>query len=187
MGSKAIVSAASQGALGNNITLEVIENISGTFTLSGSTLEGGQDNRRALTFNGVVWSNSTPESEILFKVAVSSDGLTVVSKADENGTQILPEISTGVAVDSSVAQRYYSDNGEVSFIIATTTPNAFIIGAEDATLYARGTVQSVPNVRLDHFIFRTSRYTEDITTLRGSELLILNVSDVRLTLIGGVG
>jgi hypothetical protein len=187
LGNLLTVSANTPGAAGNAITLEVEQAVEGTFELSGETLEGGQDNLRiAVSADNSSFSNFVPDSDLLFSIVVNEDSLLVVSKSDLQGNQVIPRTSVQNAVDSSIGKRYYSDNGEVSFLIATQTPNAFIVGADDANLFGRGTVGGNPNIRVDQFIFRTSPFEDDVTNLRDMEIPVLRDANVKINLLGGV-
>jgi hypothetical protein len=187
VGSVLTVSANTPGSAGNDVTLEVEETNEDTFVLSGETLEGGQDNLRAATStDNVNFVDYVPDTDVLFNIAVNQDSLLVVTKSDLDGNQILPRTSIQNQVDSGIAKRYYSDNGEISFLIASTTPNAFIVGATDVNLFGRGTVGGNPNIRVDQFIFRTSPFEDDINNLRAMEIPVLSNDRVRINLLGGV-
>lgn len=180
------ISSATQGSAGNLIALSVSQTIANNVTAGGSTLIGGQDKFALLTYNGSVWTYASPESVAIFEVVISVDNIFVVSKSDANGLQILPQLSIQGAIDSALGKRYYSDAGEVSFLIATKTPNAYIIGADDTDLYGLGTVNGNANSRVDYFIFRTSKYEDDITNLRDKEIPVLITDNIKMTLLGGV-
>lgn len=181
-----VVSAVASGEAGNGITTTIVSSPENALAFDSETLEGGQDNLGLLTFNGATWSTYSPDADLIFAVRVSADSLLVVAKVDVNGNQVLPQLSIGGAIDSALGKRYYSDNGEVSFLIASLTPNNFIIGAEDVDLYGRGTVEGTSGVRVDQFIFRTSKIDDDVFNLRENEIPVLDQSDLRINLLGGV-
>jgi hypothetical protein len=187
LGNLLTVSANAPGSSGNDIVLQVEQTVEGTFELSGETLEGGQDNLRAsVSTDNLSFTNVTPDMDVLFNISVNEDTLLIVSKSDLLGNQVIPRTSVQNSVDSSIGKRYYSDNGEISFLIATQTPNAFIVGADDANLFGRGTVGGNPNIRVDQFIFRTSPFEDDVTNLRDMEIPVLRDENVKINLLGGV-
>jgi len=179
------VAAASAGAVGNDITLELINDSSSQITLSGETLEGGEDNKRIQSFNGSIWSDRIPDSDMIFFIGVSSDALSIISKTDANGNQLLPQLSLNGEFDAGLGKRYYSDNSEVSFIITTRSPNNFILGGTAVDIFGNG-VNGGSSVRVDQFIFRTSKMDDDITNLRPSEVPVLVDENLKINLLGGV-
>lgn len=179
------VAAASAGAAGNDITLKLINDVSGQVTLSGGTLEGGEDNKAIQSYNGVAWSTRVPDSDLIFFIGVSSDSLVIVSKADSDGNQLLPQLSLGGVFDAGLGKRYYSDNSEVSFTITTRSPNSLIIGGTSVDIFGRG-VNGGSTVRVDQFIFRTSSMDDDVTNLRESEIPVLTDDNLKLNILGGV-
>jgi hypothetical protein len=180
------ISAVTPGTAGNSITLAVTSSPDNAFTFSSATLTGGQGNLRVLTYNGSSWSNFSPDSDMIFSIRLSSDSLLVVAKSDDNGNQVLPQLSVNAGIDSSLGKRYYSDNGEISFLISSVSPNNFIVGATDVDVYGRGTVEGNTNVRVDQFIFRTSQVVGDVTNLREMEIPVLEQTDLNVNLLGGV-
>ena len=64
--------------------------------------------------------------------------------------------------------------------------NGSITSATDANALGRGTVASVPNRPVDTFVFRSSRYADDIVNLRLNEIPQINLSDIILAIYGGV-
>ena len=180
------VAATVQGSAGNSIVLTVKQSVDGNILTVGGTLEGGQNALSMLSYNGSVWSAISPYSVAIFDVLIAVDNIFVASKSDSNGNQVLPQLSINGGIDSSLGKRYYSDAGEISFLIATKSPNAYIIGADDATIYGLGTVNGNANSRVDQFIFRTSKYEDDIANLRDSEIPVLIDDNIKLTILGGV-
>jgi hypothetical protein len=186
-GSEMTISALLPGNLGNDIALAVNQAIDGVFVLSGDSLEGGQNNIRLLdSDDDITYIDYIPEADLVFSVSEGEDIVVVASKSDLQGNQITPQTSVNNQVDSSIGKRYYSDGGELSFLIATKTPNAFIIGADDVNLFGRGTVGGNPNTRVDQFTFRTSKFEDDVTTLRENEIAVLKEDDLDINLLGGV-
>lgn len=181
-----VISAIASGSAGNSITTSVVTSPNGAFEFGSPTLIGGQDNLRVLSFNGTAWSPSSPDADLIFAVRVAADSLLVVAKIDDAGNQVLPQLSINAGIDSALGKRYYSDNGEVSFLIASVSPNSFIVGANDVDLYGRGTVEGNAGVRVDQFVFRTSKVDDDVTNLRENEIPVLEQADLRINLLGGV-
>ncbi len=181
-----VISAVNSGEAGNAIALEVVSSPNDAFTFSGDTLIGGQDNLALHTYNGSVWTSYSPDSDLIFAVRLASDTLLIVAKTDEDGNQVLPQLSINADIDSALGKRYYSDNNEVSFLIASVSPNSFIVGATDVDLYGRGTVEGNANVRVDQFIFRTSKVEDDVTNLRDNEIPVLMDEELKINLLGGV-
>jgi hypothetical protein len=122
---------------------------------------------------------------MIFFIGVSSDGLVVVSKASPSGNQILPQISLGGAFTAGLGKRYYSDESEVSLTITTRSPNSFILGGDNVDIFGRG-INAGSSIRVDQFILRTSSIEDDITNLRASEVPVLEDSNLKLNLLGGV-
>ena len=179
------IAAAASGEAGNLVTLEIVNDSSGEVSISGDTLEGGVDNKLIQTYNGSMWTDRVPDSDLIFFIGVASDSLVVVSKADSEGNQVLPQISLGGEFDAGLGKRYYSDNSEVSFIITTRSPNSFILGGTSVDIFGRG-VSGGSSVRVDQFIFRTSKMDDDVTNLRASEVPVLEDGNLKINLLGGV-
>lgn len=185
IGNILVVSSLIPGAVGNSITLSVEQELN-VFTLSGSVLTGGQDNFRVLLYDGAIYTENPVDSEAIFKLVFSTDNLVIVSKSDAGGNQILPVISVDNQIDSALGKRYYSDDSELSFLIATLTPNSFITGASNASLYGKGSIGGNDNVRLDQFVFRTSGFRDDIDNLRDMEIIGVTDETLSINLLGGV-
>jgi hypothetical protein len=186
-GARVLISSSTPGSVGNLVALVIEQLNSGSFTKSGDTLTGGQDNRGLIkSSDGINFIEVIPDSDLVFSLVLATDVLTVVSKSDIAGNQIIPQISVNSGIDSCLGKRYYSDNGEISFLIATLSPNAFIVGADDANLYGRGTVGGNTNVRVDQFVFRTSKFEDDVNNLRDMEIPVLNDDDLDINILGGV-
>lgn len=176
----------SPGSAGNALTLEVVKDSSAQITVSGATLEGGSDNVSIQSYNGATWSVRSPESDLIFHIALASDTLTVASKSDSSGNQVIPTISVGGVFDAGIGQRYYSDNSEVSFTLITRSPNSLIIGGEQVDMFGRGVSGGAAGVRVDQFVFRTSSLEDDITNLRPNEIPVIQSENLKTNLLGGV-
>lgn len=181
-----VISASTPGLAGNSITLAVITSPDNAFTFSGATLVGGQDNLRMETYNGTIWSNYSPNSDLVFSIRLATDVLLAVTKSDSLGGQVLPQLSINAGIDSALGKRYFSDNGEIGFLIASVSPNNFIIGSDDTDVYGRGTVEGSAGTVVDQFVFRTSGIYDDVTNLRGSEIPVLETENLKVNLLGGV-
>lgn len=179
------IAAATAGSAGNLITLSIVNDSSGEVTISGPTLTGGEDNKRVQFFNGAVWANRVPDSDLIFFIGVASDKLTVISKANSAGNQVVPTLSINGNFDAGIGKRYYSDNSEVSFTITTRSPNSFILGGENVDIFGRG-INSGSQVRVDQFVFRTSTMEGDVSNLRPDEIPVLTDNNLRVNLLGGV-
>ena len=73
----------------------------------------------------------------------------------------------------------------MSVLIVTRSPNSFILGADNVDIFGEGTV-GTEKASVDRFIFRTSKIDDDVTNLRENEIPVLDQSNVRLNLLGGV-
>jgi hypothetical protein len=122
---------------------------------------------------------------MIFFIGVNADGLSVVSKSDASGNQVLPQLSINGNFDAGLGKRYYSDDSEVSFTITTRSPNNFILGGESVDIFGRG-VNAGSSIRVDQFVFRTSNMDDDITNLRDSEIPVLSDGNLKTNLLGGV-
>lgn len=186
-GGVVIISANTPGEAGNAVALQKAEVVSGTFTLSGSTLEGGQDNFKVrVSDDNTTFTARVPEADMPFRILFGVDKLSVVSKSDAAGNQVIPVASVDNQVDSSIGKRYFSDNGEVSFLLASKSENFLIIGADDVDVYGKGTVNGNVGIQVDGFVFRTSSFKDDVTNLRDNEIVVLQDDRLTINLLGGV-
>lgn len=130
-------------------------------------------------FNGSVWSNSTlgPDQFVSsVDAAFSVEGPKSI-KIESNLTPILGPGAT-------ITSRYYDDRNEISLALGISSGS--IVAADDANPLGRGTVGAIPDSKVDHFIFRTSHYTDDIVNLRKMEIPELSLSDLELNILGGI-
>ncbi len=130
-------------------------------------------------FDGTNWSNSTlgPSPSGTPQDAVFSVEGTKVIIVDSNLT---PAMGSG----ATVSTRYYDDENQLSFVIGVS--NSSITSAPDANALGLGTVSSVPNRPVDNFVFRTSRFADDVVNLRLNEIPEIDVSDISIEIFGGV-
>ena len=86
--------------------------------------------------------------------------------------------------NATVSTRYYDDDNQISFI--TGLSSGYITSATDANALGRGTISGDPNRKIDNFVFRTSRYADDIVNLRLNELPQIEESDININIFGGI-
>lgn len=130
-------------------------------------------------YDGVSWSNSTlgpspsgTDEDLIFSV----EGTKTIT-IDSN---LIPVLGTG----ATISTRYYDDQNEISLVLGIS--NSTITSASDANALGKGTVASVPNRPVDAFVFRTSRYSDDIVNLRLNEIPEVQDSDINIQIFGGV-
>ena len=130
-------------------------------------------------YDGSVWSNSTQgpspsgtDEDLIFSV----EGTKTIT-IDSNLTPVLGSGAT-------LSTRYYDDQNQVSLIIGLSSGS--ITSAADANALGKGTVASVPNRPVDKFVFRTSRYSDDIVNLRLNEIPQVKTDDINIQIFGGV-
>ena len=130
-------------------------------------------------FDGVSWSNSTlgPSPSSNLEVAIFSVEGTKTITISSNLTPVLGRGAT-------LSTRYYDDENEVSFVIGNSTGS--ITSATDVNALGKGTVASVPNRPVDTFIFRSSRFADDIINLRLNEIPQVKPEDISIQIFGGI-
>jgi hypothetical protein len=130
-------------------------------------------------FDGVSWSNSTlgPSPSSNLEVAIFSVEGTKSIKINSNLTPVLGPGAT-------LSTRYYDDKNEVSFVIGNSSGS--ITSATDVNALGRGTVASVPNRPVDTFVFRSSRFADDIINLRLNEIPQVKAEDINIQIFGGI-
>lgn len=95
-------------------------------------------------------------------------------------SNLTPTIGPG----ATLSERYYDDDQEISFVLGVS--GGLVTSATDVNALGRGTVSGNPNSDVDNFVFRTSRYTDDIVNLRLNEIPQIVSSDISLSIFGGV-
>jgi hypothetical protein len=142
---------------------------------SSSSYADGEFSR----FDGSLWSNSTlgPSPSLPTRDAVFSVEGTKSIILDSNLT---PSLGTG----ATLSTRYYDDSNEMSLIVGISSGS--ITSATDVNALGKGTVASVPNRPVDTFVFRSSRYADDIVNLRLNEIPQVKASDIDIKIYGGV-
>lgn len=130
-------------------------------------------------FDGVVWSNSTlgPSQ---FSSELDATFTVEGPKTIKIDSDLTPELGPG----ATISERYYDDNDEISLVIGLS--DGAITFASDVNALGRGTVGGVPNSRVDSFVFRTSRFSDDIVNLRFNEIPQIQLSDIITNIFGGV-
>ena len=157
----------------------------GSVIIRDTVLLGADDTSPLFTtgevsqFDNLVWSNSTSgpnqfasKTVLVFRIAGPKS-----IKIDSNLT---PVLGTG----ATISTRYYDDKNELSFIIGIS--NGAVTSATNVNAIGRGTVGSVTNSLVDHFIFRSSRIADDIVNLRLNEIPIISAEDIVLNIFGGL-
>lgn len=137
------------------------------------------------------WSNSTQgPNDFTTTPYTASDGSTFTeadaifsvegTKSITIDSSLTPELGAG----ATASRRYYDDENQMSLVVGLASGT--VTQAPDANALAIGTVASVPNRPVDNFVFRTSRYADDIVNLRLNEIPELSEEDIELVIFGGV-
>lgn len=84
---------------------------------------------------------------------------------------------------ATLSQRYYDDKAEISLILGIS--GGTVTSATDVNAVGRGTVSTIPNSKVDTFVFRTSEYIEDIVNLRANEIPEYDSSNAIIEVLGG--
>lgn len=122
------------------------------------------------SYDGVLWS--TLSKDAIFSVEGPKS-----LKISSNLTPVLGPLAT-------LAERYYDDDQEISFTLGIS--EGLITSAADVNANGTGTISSIPNKRVDSFVFRTSGYKDDITNLRANEIPQFSADNIAITIFGGV-
>jgi hypothetical protein len=143
-------------------------------------------------FDGVSqWSNSTGgPNDFTTTPYTASDGSTfteadsIFSVEGTKSVTIDSNLTPQLGAGATVSRRYYDDENQISLVLGIATGTA--TSATDVNSLAIGTVASVPNRPVDNFVFRTSRFSDDVVNLRLNEIPELAEGDIELTIFGGV-
>lgn len=130
-------------------------------------------------FNGAAWSNSTTGPD-----QFSTEHEAIFSLEGPKSIKIESNLTPVLGQGATVTKRYYDDENELSLAMGISAGS--ITSALDANPIGRGTVSGVPNTKVDHFIFRTSRIADDIINLRKMEIPQLSLSNLEVNIFGGV-
>lgn len=95
-------------------------------------------------------------------------------------SNLTPVVGSG----ATISTRYYDDNNELSLVIGLS--EGTITFASDVNAYGKGTVGGIPNSNVDTFVFRTSRFADDIVNLRLNEIPQITAEDIIVNVFGGV-
>lgn len=130
-------------------------------------------------YNGTLWSDDIQGPS---PSGVATDAIFSVegTKAIKIQSNLTPTLGSG----ATLTTRYYDDNNEISLVLGISAGT--ITSATDANAIGRGTVASVPNRPVDNFIFRTSRYADDIVNLRLNEIPQIDDEDIEIQIFGGI-
>lgn len=165
---QSVLSTSGGNVVANDYVTLAVDDVASAFV-------GGEVAR----FDGVNWSNSVSGPN---QFSVKNDAIFSISgpKSLTIKSNLTPVLGPGATTSS----RYYDDNSETSFVIGLS--NGLITSAIDANSLGRGTVGVVTNALVDNFVFRTSRYADDVVNLRENEIPEVSLSDVKIDLFGGV-
>lgn len=130
-------------------------------------------------FNGSLWSNDIqgPSPSGVAQDAIFSVEGTKFVTIQSN---LIPVLGPG----ATLSTRYYDDENEISLVMGISA--GAVTSATDANALGKGTVASVPNRPVDNFVFRTSRYADDIVNLRLNEIPQIKSSDIDIQIFGGI-
>lgn len=134
------------------------------------------------------WSNSTQGpsagnfTDVNSNLFIEGDAIFTIegTKTLTVDSNLIPNLGKG----ATVSRRYYDDENQVSFVIGASA--GVMTSAVDVNAIGIGTVASVPNRPVDTFIFRTSRFVDDIINIRKNEIPQLDTSDIHIQIFGGV-
>lgn len=130
-------------------------------------------------YDGSDWSNST-----LGPSPTGTDQDAIFSVQGAKTIKVDSNLTPSLGTNAIISTRYYDDENQISVIIGLS--EGTVTSAPDANGYGLGTVSSIPNRPIDNFVFRTSRYADDIINIRNNELPQLSESDISLDVHGGV-
>ena len=130
-------------------------------------------------FDGALWSDNV--------LGPSPSGVnedTIFSVEGTKSVTIQSNLTPTMGIGATVSTRYYDDSDEVSLVLGVSSGS--VTSASDANANGKGTVASVPNRPVDTFIFRSSRYADDVVNLRLNEIPQIAESDIDIQIFGGV-
>lgn len=130
-------------------------------------------------FDGSVWSNSSSgpnQFSVAHDMIFSIEG----PKSIKIESNLTPVLGSG----ATISTRYYDDNNQVSFIIGLASGTT--TSATDVNAIAKGTISGLINKPVDNFVFRTSRFADDVVNLRANEIPQIATDDIELNILGGV-
>jgi hypothetical protein len=141
-------------------------------------------------FDGTVsWSNSTqgPDAGNLGSVSTPSTfsaGDAIFTVEGTKSITIDSNLTPALGPNATISRRYYDDDQELSLVLGHS--KGTITKAVNVNPLGIGTVDSVPNRRVDNFVFRTSRFSDDVVNLRLNEIPQLKEEDISIQIFGGI-
>lgn len=132
-------------------------------------------------FDGSLWADDT-QGPPANQLADDTDAFFTIEgpKSFKVESNLVPVLGSA----ATIGTRYYDDENQVSFILGFA--GGTITSASDVNPEGRGTVLTVPNSKVDSFVFRTSRYADDIVNLRLNEIPQIAAADIITSIVGGV-
>jgi hypothetical protein len=115
---------------------------------------------------------------------LTTDGDLIFSVEGTKTITVESDLTPTLGPGATVTERYYDDESEISLVLGLSSGS--ITFATDANALGKGTVASVPNRSVDNFVFRTSRFADDIVNLRKNEIPQIENDDIVVNVFGGV-
>lgn len=136
---------------------------------------------KASRFDGSLWANDTL-GPVPNRFAGNTDFSFTVEgpKSVTIDSNLTPVLGPG----ATLSKRYYDDNAEISLILGLS--EGIITYATDVTAIGRGTVNTIPNSKVDNFVFRTSKFVDDIVNMRLNEIPQYSTANANIDIFGGV-
>lgn len=136
---------------------------------------------KASQYDGSVWATDS-QGPVLNRFSADTDFVFSVEgpKTITVQSNLTPVLGPG----ATLSERYYDDSQEMSLILGLSS--GLITFATDTNAIGKGTVNTIPNSKVDNFVFRTSSYADDIVNLRLMEIPQLQSSDIALAVYGGI-
>jgi hypothetical protein len=132
-------------------------------------------------FDGSVWADDA-QGPVLNRFSANTDF--VFSVEGPKTITVESNLTPSLGVGATLSERYYDDEQEVSLILGISA--GLTTFATDTNAIGKGTVNTIPNSKVDNFVFRTSRFADDIVNLRLMEIPQLQESDIILSVFGGI-
>lgn len=140
------------------------------------------------SFDGASWSNSGSGPSAGSFTDFEGNGFTeadvIFSVEGTKSITVESDLTPVLGPGATVSTRYYDDDNEVSFVLGVSSGT--ITSAPDVNAIGVGTVGGAPNSSVDNFVFRTSRFADDVVNLRLNEIPQLDVADIDIDIFGGV-
>lgn len=153
------------------------DNIFVSADISSPTYADGVASR----FNGTLWASDSAGPVPNRFPSLTNFPFTIEGpKAIIIDSNLTPVLGSG----ATLSQRYYDDEAEISLILGLAS--GAVTSASDVNPIGRGTVATIPNSKVDTFVFRTSKYVEDIVNLRANEIPEYDPANAQIEIFGGV-